>query len=52
MCAGLVWRAVHLRAICLMTLPSMFFLVFVESDMNENFVREPNVHEMFHSAFY
>lgn len=51
-CADLVSTAVNLRAICRMcfssgikssmTLPSMV-LMFVESDMNENLVKEANV---------
>ena len=60
-CNDLALAAVNLRAICRlcftygskssMTLPSMGFLVFVDSDMNENYVREPIVHEMLYSTF-
>lgn len=55
MCAGLVLSPVNLRAICclcfsygeqvLRDFAIDAFFVFVESDMNEIFVREPNVHE-------
>lgn len=54
-CNDLALTAVNLRAICRLfylwdQVQHDFaidgFLVFVDSDINENFVRDPNVHEM------